>query len=144
MQRSPLGQTHHLDQVFLWLLAFYQVFISPYKGFKCAHGVLHGQGTCSSLAKQMIVQNGIIAAWPKIRQQLHGCGQSYQVLQMLAMHAQSPAQLSDAIMLWRKRDEPERQSWVNQYADSFGDLAASCGCDHLTGLGCDACDCSAV
>lgn len=143
-RQKKLKDQNALDQIFLWLLAFYQVFISPYKGFKCAHGVLYGRGTCSSIAKQMIVQDGIVDAWPKIRQQLHACGQSYQILQILAMHAQSPTQLSDAIILWRKRDESKRQSWLGEFASQCIDSVMSCGCSRLTRLGCDACDCSAV
>jgi len=31
-------------------LSGYQRFISPYKGFRCAYGVVHGRGSCSDIA----------------------------------------------------------------------------------------------
>jgi putative component of membrane protein insertase Oxa1/YidC/SpoIIIJ protein YidD len=132
------------DHIVLWLLALYQRYLSPYKGFKCAYGVLHGHGTCSAMAKRIITHDGVVAGWPQIRQQLRDCSQSYQVLQTLAVGVQSPAQFNEEIIRWRKRDEPDRQSWFYEVTAGCTDLAIQCGCDRLAGLGCDACDCAAV
>ena len=37
----------------------YQRFISPYKGFRCAHRALHGRASCSEFAKCAITRCGL-------------------------------------------------------------------------------------
>jgi putative component of membrane protein insertase Oxa1/YidC/SpoIIIJ protein YidD len=51
----------------------YQQWISPYKGFRCAHRVRHGGHSCSEFARLTILDHGIAAAWPAIRQQFREC-----------------------------------------------------------------------
>lgn len=38
-----------LSQVAVQAIQLYRRFISPHKGFKCAHHVLHQNGSCSDL-----------------------------------------------------------------------------------------------
>jgi putative component of membrane protein insertase Oxa1/YidC/SpoIIIJ protein YidD len=51
----------------------YQRWISPYKGFRCAHRALHGGHSCSEFARLAILEYGITQAWPGIRQQFREC-----------------------------------------------------------------------
>lgn len=48
----------------------YQRYISPYKGFCCAHRVLTGEDSCSEFAKQAILARGffgsIKAIWRRL------------------------------------------------------------------------------
>ena len=43
-------------------IRFYQKYLSARKGYKCAHGVLHQDGTCSSIILN-IVKNNSISKW---------------------------------------------------------------------------------
>lgn len=57
----------------LGLIWAYQNFISPYKGFSCAHRVVHGGAGCSGYAKERIRESGLLAAIPDIRERLQDC-----------------------------------------------------------------------
>jgi len=64
----------------LWigLITFYQRFISPYKGFRCAHHARHNSGTCSNAVKGLIADNGFIKALPLIRARFKECRVAYE------------------------------------------------------------------
>ena len=57
----------------LRLIDFYQAYISPHKGFRCAHSVVHGGTGCSGYAKQRLKDVGLIKAVPEIRARLKDC-----------------------------------------------------------------------
>lgn len=52
----------------------YQRWLSPRKGYRCAHGVLHGGPGCSGYAKERIAEVGLWKAIPDIRQRFADCG----------------------------------------------------------------------
>jgi len=51
----------------------YQRFISPHKGFRCAHGVLYGGPSCSQFGKQVIRKYGLVGGLILLRQQFRDC-----------------------------------------------------------------------
>ncbi len=51
----------------------YQRYLSPRKGYVCAHRVLHGGTGCSGHAKAPIATHGLIAAVPLIRVRFAAC-----------------------------------------------------------------------
>jgi putative component of membrane protein insertase Oxa1/YidC/SpoIIIJ protein YidD len=51
----------------------YQRWISPYKGFRCAHRHLHGGHSCSEFARLAVLEQGVLAALPDIRIQFREC-----------------------------------------------------------------------
>ena len=55
------------------LIRFYQRQLSPRKGYRCAYGVLHGTGTCSSIGLQIMEQQGFWAFWRKMPLQFEAC-----------------------------------------------------------------------
>ncbi|MEM1297870.1 MAG: membrane protein insertion efficiency factor YidD [Pseudomonadota bacterium] len=57
----------------LRLIGAYQRWISPYKGFRCAHSILHGGTGCSGYAKAAIREHGIWSAIAPIRQRFRDC-----------------------------------------------------------------------
>jgi putative component of membrane protein insertase Oxa1/YidC/SpoIIIJ protein YidD len=42
------------------LIEAYQRWLSPRKGFRCAYGVLHASGTCSSIGKRIMREQGAL------------------------------------------------------------------------------------
>ncbi|HRD66974.1 MAG TPA: membrane protein insertion efficiency factor YidD [Candidatus Competibacter sp.] len=62
-----------LDRFALAAISCYQRHLSPHKGFRCAHGVLHGGPSCSESARQAIAAVGFWRALPIVRAQLRAC-----------------------------------------------------------------------
>lgn len=69
-----------LSQVALGGIWAYQRYLSPRKGFRCAHSVLHGGTGCSGFAKFAIRDHGIWRALPLIRARFAECGQAHATL----------------------------------------------------------------
>src|SRR5688500_14088299 len=63
------------------LIEAYQRFISPYKGFRCAHRAVHGRDSCSQFAKRVALKRGILALFPLLRRRFTECGVAAQVLE---------------------------------------------------------------
>jgi putative component of membrane protein insertase Oxa1/YidC/SpoIIIJ protein YidD len=53
----------------------YQRFISPYKGFRCAHHACTGGMTCSNYGRFALREFGLLAALPRMRERLIQCSQ---------------------------------------------------------------------
>jgi putative component of membrane protein insertase Oxa1/YidC/SpoIIIJ protein YidD len=58
----------------------YQQFISPYKGFRCAHRAVHGRDSCSQFAKRVALKRGILALFPLLRRRFTECSVAAQVM----------------------------------------------------------------
>jgi putative component of membrane protein insertase Oxa1/YidC/SpoIIIJ protein YidD len=58
----------------------YQRFVSPYKGYSCAHGVFHGGLSCSEYGKQVIDQEGVLAGLVLLQQRFRDCSRASQML----------------------------------------------------------------
>ncbi|MDP5017004.1 membrane protein insertion efficiency factor YidD [Anabaena sp. UHCC 0187] len=58
----------------------YQRYISPHKGFRCAHRVLHGGESCSGYVKRQITEHGLKAALIKSQQRFIACKHANQIL----------------------------------------------------------------
>jgi putative component of membrane protein insertase Oxa1/YidC/SpoIIIJ protein YidD len=80
-----------VSQIALGAIWGYQRWISPRKGWRCAHSVLHGGTGCSGHAKHAIRNHGFWAAIPIIRQRLRDCRAARDTLQAsCAVHAVHP------------------------------------------------------
>jgi len=55
----------------------YQTYISPRKGFRCAHSVVHSGTGCSGYAKQVIIKHGFFRAIPLIKLRFRDCKAAY-------------------------------------------------------------------
>ena len=64
----------------LLIIEFYQRFLSPFKGFHCAHHKLHRGDTCSNAVKSIISEHGVIRAWPLVRARFKECRNACEIL----------------------------------------------------------------
>ena len=64
----------------IYAIQVYQRFISPYKGFRCAHAALHGGDSCSHAVKKLIDEYGIWGSRSLIGARFTECRAAYQVL----------------------------------------------------------------
>lgn len=56
-----------------YFITLYQKWISPYKGFTCAHHHLHGNNSCSEFTKQQILKNGLFSSLKVIKKRFIEC-----------------------------------------------------------------------
>jgi len=64
----------------LVLINFYQNYLSPYKGFCCAHAALNKGDSCSEAVKKIIIKHGLWTSYPLIKTQFHECKTAYKQL----------------------------------------------------------------
>lgn len=64
-------------------IGLYRRYVSPYKGFSCAHRVFNGGSSCSAFAEQAICDHGLWAALPMIKRHFVECREAYAALQGL-------------------------------------------------------------
>lgn len=68
---------------------FYQKFISPYKGFSCAHRVATGETSCSGYGKKVIHRFGVIVGIKLLNRRFYDCSWHAKQLKKLR-EAQKP------------------------------------------------------
>jgi hypothetical protein len=73
----------------------YQRWISPYKGFRCPHRLLHHGRSCSEFALDEIRELGIRRAVPRVRNQLRECGEAARTLRRRRLAMASGVVASD-------------------------------------------------
>ncbi|WP_224815492.1 membrane protein insertion efficiency factor YidD [Hasllibacter sp. MH4015] len=120
-----------VSQIALGAIWGYQRWISPRKGWRCAHSVLHGGTGCSGYAKHAIRDHGIWGAIPLIRQRFRDCRDASVTLRAACtVHANwaedqagggSPRRGSKR----RRKQEKQSGGWFGNACDC-GD-AAFCG-----------------
>ena len=124
------------------LISFYQRYISPHKGFRCAHRVYHGGQSCSGYAKTAVQTYGLGAAMPLVRQRFSDCGQAARVMK-------SQAAFSRAQPSFDRSDTDKRSQNSNCWADAACDCAtygcpnpdvSDCGLLDGCDIGVDGCD----
>jgi putative component of membrane protein insertase Oxa1/YidC/SpoIIIJ protein YidD len=108
------------------LIDLYQQYISPHKGFRCAHRAKHGRSSCSQFAKRLIQKVGLLRFWPILTRRFEKCGKAARALKARAVQRRS-------FVNERRLREDERKP------TGYGDV--SNGCD--PSIACDAADCAA-
>ncbi|WP_434341514.1 membrane protein insertion efficiency factor YidD [Motilimonas cestriensis] len=108
----------------------YQRFISPYKGFRCAHAHLHQGPSCSHAVLEIVKADGLYHGYRAIRLRIKDCKQAYQTLQ-----SANNLNRSD-----KGKKRKEKDKWYDCCDPSIACDAWSCGkskhCD-LPDLPCD-------
>lgn len=69
-----------IRQIAIASIKSYQRYISPHKGFSCAHRVLYGGESCSGYIKHTIAQNGLLEALKASQQRFEACRQASLIL----------------------------------------------------------------
>ncbi|MBI3866578.1 MAG: membrane protein insertion efficiency factor YidD [Planctomycetia bacterium] len=110
------------DTLAIGLISLYQRYISPYKGFCCAHRVQRGGLSCSEFAKQAIRECGIFRGCMQLLRRFRECGGAARALRFSQADASGP---------------PNQKS-------IFGDSAIECGAGACEACGCLAEICSAL
>ena len=64
------------------LITGYQKFLSPHKGFSCAHRVLHGGESCSQYFKRVVSEDGIVIAISSAKNRFQECREANKNLKL--------------------------------------------------------------
>jgi len=113
--RAKLG---FAARVLAALITGYQRYLSPYKGFRCAHRVLHGGLSCSAFAKQVLLRRGVVEAFLRMRRRFVACAAAAAILHAVA----APT--------FDRDHERRRQEWSDDTAYVLN--CCSSGCDPCT------------
>lgn len=62
------------------LINIYRAYISPFKGFRCAHAALHQGDSCSLAVKKIVEAHGVWGGYRQVRQRFDDCQFAYQTL----------------------------------------------------------------
>jgi putative component of membrane protein insertase Oxa1/YidC/SpoIIIJ protein YidD len=136
------------------LIEAYQRWLSPRKGFRCAYGVLHGAGTCSSVGKRIMRERGMFAFFRLMPEQFAACRTAAATL-----HNETPEERRrrreeerkhrrEGLREWvrRKREHPcdNCNDWDDCDLIDVGDCMPDMGCSDcsMDFDGCGSCDCS--
>ena len=103
-----------------WAIEAYQRFISPYKGFRCAHRAVHGKDSCSQFAKRVALKRGFLALFPLLRRRFTECGVAAQVLEY-----ESRAERQRRLATEKK----SKSSWYDGCDPCAADCTPPSGCD---------------
>ena len=66
------------NNILINAIIFYQRYLSPHKGYSCAHGVYHGRSSCSHWAIRIIKKHGIFMFIPLMIKRLKACHMAYE------------------------------------------------------------------
>ena len=58
----------------------YQRYVSPYKGYRCAHAALHGGDTCSVRGRRIVLRVGLFAFFPLMLRRFRACAVAHRML----------------------------------------------------------------
>jgi putative component of membrane protein insertase Oxa1/YidC/SpoIIIJ protein YidD len=81
----------------------YRQYISPHKGFSCAHRVRHGRRSCSQFAKRLVEKVGLMRFAPLLLRRLKRCGEAARAMQENRMR-------KSAVQAQRDADDRKRRS----------------------------------
>ena len=68
------------NNIFIQLIVLYQQYISPHKGYCCAHSALHGNLTCSSWAIHVLENQRFSLFFPLMKRRFQACNQAHKNL----------------------------------------------------------------
>lgn len=70
------GEQDVLSWLLKSLITAYQRWLSPFKGFSCAHRILHGGSSCSGYALQILESDGPWRLLPLMHRRFRDCEQA--------------------------------------------------------------------
>lgn len=118
----------------LELIRAYQRWVSPYKGFACAHRVHRGGPSCSVVGARVLRRFGLWRGLPVLRLRLRTCGAVHQLHRTQPMHLHPHPRRMFSGLLLRQRGDCDLPCDVVDCDGPGGKKdwlcdCLSCGCD---------------
>ncbi|MDB9514906.1 membrane protein insertion efficiency factor YidD [Kamptonema animale CS-326] len=121
----------------------YQKYISPKKGFSCAHRVLYGGESCSQYIKGAIAQRGLSQGLKAARHRFAACKNANKILKA-RYNSQSNHENPNSQDNDRAKSEKETSRRNSKYQNDCGDAASDCSSADCSGMDCSGVDCSGM
>ena len=92
---GPIARSKHFfGSVFRFLaiatISAYQKYLSPRKGYRCAHRALYDGDPCSEYVKKAIASQSLAEAIQSSRRRFHACGEANRILKSEGMRPRNP------------------------------------------------------
>jgi putative component of membrane protein insertase Oxa1/YidC/SpoIIIJ protein YidD len=71
-----------IDSLAIAAITGYQSYLSPYKGFRCAHRVLHQGESCSQYVKRAVQEEGLLVALRRLRLRFAECKEANRIIKI--------------------------------------------------------------
>jgi putative component of membrane protein insertase Oxa1/YidC/SpoIIIJ protein YidD len=138
------------------LIGGYQKYLSPHKGFSCAHRVWHRGESCSQYTKRTIVEQGLLEAIPLVRERFQECKVANERLQQRRQArlniCHQTISLSDSLARIDAIEENVESSDEREKGQRKSSKSTSSSSDGCNGYGLEDCgdcglgsvDCSAI
>lgn len=110
------------------MIRLYQRWISPYKGFRCAHRVVHGGASCSEFAVQAIQSHGAFGFWPEFRARLAACNAAAITYREMYFSAPTDGDVGGGESTGGKRSSNKKSSNCIDPCDPFLFMPIPNGC----------------
>jgi putative component of membrane protein insertase Oxa1/YidC/SpoIIIJ protein YidD len=135
---DTIGLQKFTDSLVDFAIRDYQRYISPHKGFSCAHCKLHGGSSCSGYFREIVAIEGLTKSLQLFPNRLAECREAYLILQSrkLAISKEDPEKSTS------KKDKKTHRTGESECDCDDACDAYDC-CDTLTNnnsLSCDSCD----
>ncbi len=80
-----------LRRVLILLISAYQRYLSPHKGYSCAHRLLHGGESCSCHVKNALTETDLLTAIAQSKQRFAACADAAETLAVRANSEDDPS-----------------------------------------------------
>ena len=89
-------------------IRLYQAYVSPYKGFCCAHRAAYGGPSCSEFARRLAVRRGVVATASLLQRRFDSCAHAAR---LLAHRRHQLDYQSPATQKWNSARAPDSKCW---------------------------------
>jgi uncharacterized protein len=69
-----------ISRISVNIISFYQQYLSPYKGFRCAHSYIYGDESCSVFIKKVVSEEGLFKGYNRIKSRFADCRLAYETI----------------------------------------------------------------
>jgi putative component of membrane protein insertase Oxa1/YidC/SpoIIIJ protein YidD len=151
-----------IDSLAIAAISGYQRYLSPHKGFRCAHRVLHQGESCSQYVKRKVQEDGFVAALRSSRRRFAECKEANLVIQerrrnyllslaagtSLAIAANTNVAIKDETLETPPTEAEDNSFREQENQSGSNDAAGSSNCNEFDGscieVGCDVANCLSV
>lgn len=134
-----------LGRLAVGLTRGYQRFLSPYKGFTCAHRARHGGPSCSEYAVSVFTAEGLCAGLRRLASRFRACHAASRDLKEAGARAWMRTHDEDFDLPIDLRETPSPPKdrtgadWASQYVGSCVGECAVEGCGSALAEACGSC-----
>lgn len=106
----------------------YQRYLSPHKGFSCAHRRLYGGASCSEYFRQAVSVYGVFDALPRLQRRFTACGEANRILRSQTLSSLAGNNNSSSSDKQRQRQRRDRPRYCRTRPQTNEEILCDCLC----------------